>query len=211
VAALALAALAARGAGAATVPGTTILDKAYGYAITLPKTWQLIPRTPAEVRSLIAALDRQKSAEYHALASTYKAILGSATGMRGLSAYRLQAFAWPPDTATPLLTEVSLGIVTTSKVYGRADLATAGTEYASALAANAGTKILKTKTLALPAGQAELIEAKVPAGGGLATGVELYLIPHGKRLYELFMQIDSRLLPQATLFTSIAEHFRFEH
>jgi hypothetical protein len=208
--AFALAVAAAPAAGAVNVPGTTILDKTYGYAITLPKTWQLVPRTPAALRSLIAALEARKSAEYHALAGTYRAILGSPSGVRGLSAYRLQAFAWPPDTATPLLTEVSLGIVTTSTVYGRAALAAAGTQYADALASNAGTRILEAKELELPAGRAELIEARVPAGGGLATGVELYLIPHGKRLYELFMSIDAHLLSQARIFTSIAQHFRFE-
>jgi hypothetical protein len=61
----------------------------------------------------------------------------------------------------------------------------------------------------LPAGPAELVVATIPAGEGLTNGVELYLIPHGKHLYELSFQIDARFLRQAAILASIAQHFRF--
>ena len=64
------------------------------------------------------------------------------------------------------------------------------------------------KTVTLPSGKAELIEAAVPIGGGVTNGAELFLIPHGKNLYELSFQIEASQLAKATLFTSIAQHFK---
>jgi len=37
----------------------------------------------------------------------------------------------------------------------------------------------------------------------------MYLIPHGRRVYELAFGIEGSQLASATLFTSIAQHFRF--
>ena len=53
------------------------------------------------------------------------------------------------------------------------------------------SKITVPKRVTLPAGPAELIAGTIPAGGGLSNGIELYLIPHGRRVYELSFQIDS--------------------
>jgi hypothetical protein len=74
---------------------------------------------------------------------------------------------------------------------------------------NAGTKLTALRQVTLPAAKAEFVDATVPAGGGLRDGVELYLIPHGRRLYVLSMSIDARYLKQATIFASIADHFAF--
>jgi hypothetical protein len=209
VLALATASVLATAAGAANLPSTTYVDKADGFAITIPRAWELVPRSTASLKAAIAALKQTKKSEQIALASTFSSILASAGGRSGLTAYRFQAFAWPVDPTTPLLTEVSVGVVATSKAYGSAQLGTLGAEYANALSANSGSKILVPKTVTLPAGKAEFIEGTIPAGPGLATGIELYLIPHGKRVYELSFSIDSRGLSEATLFTSIAEHFAF--
>jgi hypothetical protein len=201
---------AATAAATANIPSTTYVDKTDGFAITVPTTWKLVPRSTAALAAAIAALKKTKKPEQLALASTYSSIGATASGRTGLTAYRFQAFAWPPDITTPLLTEVSLGVVKTSRAYGSADLTPLGDEYANALAANTGSRILVPKTVRLPAGNAEFVEGTIPAGnGGLATGVELYLIPHGKRVYELSFQIDARGLSQAKLFTSIADHFAF--
>ncbi len=199
----------ASGAAAKNVPSTTYVDKADGFAITVPTVWKLVPRSETALKAAITALKKSKSAENHALASTFSSILASAGGRSGLSAYRFQAFAWPADPGTPLLTEVSVGVVATSKAVGKSQLPALGDEYANAFASNAGSKILVPKAVTLPAGPAELVVGSIPAGGGLATGVELYLIPHGKHVYELSFQIDARALAQATLFTSMAQHFAF--
>jgi hypothetical protein len=207
--ALALVAVLASAAGAKNQPGTTYVDKAGGYAITVPTTWKLVPRTVAELKAGIAALKKKKTQENTALASTYQSILDTPAGRSGLSAYRFQAFDWPTNPDTPILTEVSLGIVKLSRVYTKKDLPAVGAEYANALSANKGSKIVVPKVVTLPAGPAEFIEGAIPAGTGLTNGVVLYLIPHGKRLFELSFQIDATLLSQATLFTSMAQQFRF--
>ena len=49
----------------------------------------------------------------------------------------------------------------------------------------------------------------MPNGGGVSTGVDLLLIPRGKVLYMLSFQIEASQLASATLFTSIAQHFKF--
>jgi hypothetical protein len=204
------AALGAAGVSAKNLPGLTYRDAAKGYEITIPAAWKLIPRSKAAVQAQIAVLKKGKSASNHELADIYSSIIASPTGLKGLSIYRFQALAWPPDLATPLLTEVSLAIVKTSSAYTKpADLTALGDEYANALSANAGSKIYDPKTVTLPAGKAELVEGTIPAGGGLATGVELYLIPHAKHVYELSFQIDARGLAQATLFSAIAKDFAF--
>lgn len=206
----AAAAVVAAGARASTtLPSTTWLDKAGGYEITLPTEWKLVPRSKAGIEEVIAGLKKTKSAENTALEETYTSILDSSSGTKALSAYRFQAFAWPPDPDTPLLTEVSVGVIGDSATFGHSNLTTLGDEYASALAENTGSTIEAPRRVKLPEGTAEFVEGRIPAGSGLTNGVELYLIPHGLHVYELSFTADASLLPKATIFTEIAQDFRF--
>jgi hypothetical protein len=165
-----------------------------------------VPRSKAAVEAEIKKLGT--GAANAELVATYKAVISTASGVSSLTAYKFQALAWPVDTDTPILTQVSVGIVKTSKVYGKKDLPAIGATYANALAANKGSKIVDPKLIELPAGPAEFIEGTIPAGTGLSNGVELYLIPHGKKLYELSFQIDATLLSSAKIFTAIADAFK---
>ncbi len=191
------------------VPGTTLVDHTDGFAITIPTAWKLVPRSRAALEAEIAALRKSKSKSNHELAQTFASIAATHAGLVGLTAYKLQAIAWPPNPDTPLLTEVSVGIVKAPRAYSAAALAAVADTYANAFATNKGSKVTVPKALRLPAGKAELIEATFPAGQGLSNGIELYLIPHGKRLFELSFEIDARGLRQATLFASIASLFAF--
>ena len=195
------------GAGAAkTQPSTIYVDKAGGYAIAIPKTWQLIPRTQSDVKALITKLEKKKSTV--ALANFYSTILASQAGKSGIKAYRFQAFDWPGSLTSPVPIQVSVGITAARRAYTAKDLASIGAVFAKALASNKGAKVTVPKTVTLPSGKAELIEAAVPIGGGVTNGAELFLIPHGKNLYELSFQIEASQLAKATLFTSIAQHFK---
>jgi hypothetical protein len=194
-------------ASATNVKGIVIYDKAKGYALTIPASWEPIPRTLAQVRSTIATLKKKKSTK--SLATYYQSIISTPDGVSGLGAYRFQAFAWPVSAgASPLPTEVSLQVATLPKVLKASDFPALGAAYANNLAAQKGAKVTVPKIVKLPAGKAEYIVATVPAGEGLSYGFELYLIPHGKRLYNLTFQTDSRVLAQATLFKSIADQFK---
>jgi hypothetical protein len=203
---LVLAAVAATSTPAANVKGTTWVDKAGGYAITIPKTWQLIPRTTAGVNTLVATLNKQKKGT---LAAFYKAILATSAGRADLTAYRFQAFAWPDSETQPVPIQVSLGLVKTKTAVTAKGLPAVGAVFANQLASNKGAKITVPKIVTLPAGKAEFIEGTIPIGSGVDNGLELYLIPHGKTVYELAFQIEASQLKSATLFTSIARQFRF--
>jgi hypothetical protein len=194
-------------AGASTVKGVIILDKAKGYALTIPATWKPIPRTLKQVSATIAALKKTKSTL--PLANYYKAIISTPDGRSGLTAYRFQAFAWPvAANASPLPTEISLEVAPLPNALKASDFPALGAAFANNLAGQKGAKVTVPKIVKLPSGKAEFIEATVPAGEGLQYGFELYLIPHGKRLYNLTFQVDARYLQQATLFKSIAEQFK---
>jgi hypothetical protein len=208
-AALAVAVVGSAGAAsAAKVKGTPIVDKAKGYGIVLPATWELIPRSQSQVDALIARLKKTKSTV--ALAKYYQALVSTPAGKTGLTAYRLQAFAWPvPANASPLPTELSIQVATLPKALTTADFPSLGSAYASNFTGTKGAKVSKPKTIKLPAGKAEFLEATVPAGEGLTYGYALFLIPHGKTLYNLTFQVDSRELANATLFASIAGSFGF--
>ena len=205
--AAALCALLVGPADAAKVKGIIIYDKAKGYALTIPATWKPIPRTEAEVNATIATLKKKKSTV--PLAKYYQSIISTPDGRSGLTAYRFQAFAWPvPPNASPLPTEVSLEVAALPKALKSSDFPSLGAAFANNLAAQKGAKVTMPKIVTLPAGKAEFIEATIPAGEGLQYGFELYLIPHGRRLYNLTFQIDARYLQQATLFSSIAHQFK---
>ena len=131
-----------------------------------------------------------------------------AAGCTGLTGYVFQAFDWPQSPDTPIFTEVSIAITQSKKALTDKDLPAIGATYANALAGNTGSKIRVPKIVKLPSGKAEYIIGTIPAGS-YTNGVELYLIPHGKRLYTLaFQTIDARALDSAKLFTSIAQLFK---
>jgi hypothetical protein len=191
----------------ANIPGTAYVDKSAGFSITIPKTWALVPRSVAEVRQLVAAL--KKKASTVELADAYDSIVATAAGRSQITAYTFQAFEWPFVVGlTPILTETYVFVVKTTRAYGKNDLKAIGDEFANTLSASKGSKIVVPKEVALPAGPAEYIVGTIPEGSA-TTGIEWYLIPHGKTVYELGFQIDASGLAKATLFTSIAQNFKF--
>jgi hypothetical protein len=194
-------------ASAANQPSTTYVDKPGGYAITIPRTWQLIPRTVPAVKALAAKLNKKSSTK--TLASYYKGIVGNKSGLAGLKAYRFQAFDWPDSYSSPVPIEVSVGIVPTKTTISAKDLPAIGNTFARAFLQNKGAKVTTPKIVTLPAGKASFYEGIVPIGAGFTNGLEMYLIPHGKRLYELAFGIEGSQLKSAALFTSIAQHFKF--
>jgi hypothetical protein len=184
---------------------TKWIDRPYGYSVTLPAKWYVIPRSTSVIKREIAYLENHKQAS---LASAYSAILKSPVSLSELKAYRFQAFLWPPLNS-PIPTEVSIQVVPAKKVYKASDLPAIGATYANALSSNKGSKITVPKRVKLAAGPAEFIEGTIPNGQGVSTGLALYILSHGKRVYVLSLKIDAHVLSQAKVFKSIAEHFAF--
>jgi hypothetical protein len=187
------------------LPSTTYVDRSAGYEITIPTKWQTIPRNASTIKAMIARLEKKKSTAD--LADAYRQILASSAGKSGLKAYVFQAFDWPADPDTPIPTEVSVAITKVKRALTNKDLPAIGAEYANELSANPGSKITVPKIVKLPSGKAEYIVGTIPAGS-YTNGLELYLIPHGKRLYTIAFQVDARALSEAHLFASIAQLFR---
>ena len=142
------------------------------------------------------------------LAKFYSTIIASAAGRSGLTAYRFQAFDWPGSETQPIPVQGSLGVVSGKKTYTAASLPGIGAVFANELSSTKGSKITVPKTVTLPSGKAEFIEGTIPIGSGIENGLELYLIPHGKTVYELAFQIEASQLKTATLFTAIAKEFK---
>jgi hypothetical protein len=207
VAAGVLALILAGVGNAADLPSTTYADKAGGYTITIPKTWELVPRTVPLVKALAAKLKKTKSTV--ALGNYYLTLIATPQQQQELSIYRFQAFDWPASLNEPIPTEVSVGAVVDKSTITAKRLPSIGAVYANSLKATKGTKVLGPKTVQLPVGLAELIEAVVPNGNGVSTGIDLLLIPRGKILYLLSFKIEASLMSSASIFTSIAQHFKF--
>jgi hypothetical protein len=198
--------LLAGAASAATTPVSTKWNvKQFGFSIILPPKWYAVPRTVTAVNQTIAALKKQKKTD---LATAYGFYL-TANGKTELKAYVFQAFLFDGPTTDPVPIVVSIQVVTGTRAYTAADLTAAGKAYANELASTKGAKITVPARIKLPAGQSEFITGAVPNGGGVSTGLELYILGHGKRLYVLSFKINAAVLSQAKVFRAIAEHFAF--
>ena len=196
---------AARAGG---TPPTTYLDKAGRFSITVPRTWQVVPRTVPQVQGLVRQLTQKKQT---ALADAYSLLISTSAGKDALKNFRFQAFLWPPISAVP--TDVSVALTSIPKSFGVGKLPAIGARFASQLAANKGAKITAPRTIELKSGlSSEFIEGSIPAAAKQepATGFELYLIVQPKThiLYELSFRIDAAVLDKAVVFKSIADNFR---
>ncbi len=199
-------ALAAAGVRAAAPTATKWVDAQFDYSIVLPIDWYIIPRTTAGIAQAAATYARQKQAS---LARAYDSLLTSPESVHELSVYRFQAFVWPPlDSLVP--TELSLQIVSDRR-YITADLPAAGAAYAQALSGS-GSSIAGPTAQRLPAGACEVIRGTVANGGGVRTGLELYIFTHGGRLYVLSFKLGAGFLREAAITSvlrEIAAHFSF--
>lgn len=199
-------ALAPAGDAATTPTATRWIDAQEGYSLVLPDDWYVIPRTQAAIRQEIASL---KAAKNTSLEQAFDSILKSPQALSELTKYRFQAFLWPPlDSLVP--TEVSIQVVTGTHSTA-AQLPTIGATYAQSLK-GAGAKISGPTVLKLPAGRSEFIEGTVANGGGVSTGLELYLLVHDSRVYALSFEIGAAFLRTAnveTAFRAIADAFSF--
>jgi hypothetical protein len=203
-AAAAVIALAFASAAAAAAPTQTKwIDRKDGFSVILPPKWYPVPRTVAAVQRTITSLKKQKKA---ALASEYSFYL-TAPGRAQLKDYVFQAFLDIAPSTDPIAPQFAVQLTKGSKPYTNADLPAAGRAYASALAQHKGAKISAPKQIKLPAGPAQFVTGTVPAGTGIADGFELYLLIHKGKLYALKFDVDARVLRQAKVLRSIAEHF----
>ena len=147
-----------------------------------------MPRTVAGVKALAAKLEKTKSTAD--LGNYYLTLIATPEQRQELSLYRFQAFDWPASLSQPVPVEVSVGAVLDKSVITAKRLPSIGAVYANSFKSTQGSKVMGPKSVKLPVGIAELIEAVIPNGAGVSTGVDLLLIPRGKVLYLLSFQIE---------------------
>jgi hypothetical protein len=207
---LALAAALLLSAGPASAkdqPSTIYVDKAGGYRITVPRSWQVVPPSLAAVKAKVKQLEKQKKTE---LAAVYAQYANTAAGRAELQTFRFRAFRWPL-IPSPVPTDVSVSIQRTGKSYTDADLPAIASVFRQQLS-TPGATVSKPQLLKLPSGNAALLTGTVPLGkeyGGAKTGFSLILMLHRNLLYMLSFRIDSGLAGEAKVFASMAQLFRF--
>jgi hypothetical protein len=207
VVAAAVSLVAANAAPTKDQPSTIYVDKAGGYRITVPRTWQVVPPSATLVKQLVTQLKKQKKAE---LAAAYSEMIATAAGRKELSMFRFRAFRWPL-APSPVPTDVTVSIQAIPRRYKEADLPQIGASFAQNLR-TPGAKVAAPQLVKLPAGRAAVITGTVPLPkqyGGIATGFTLMLLLRPGKLYLLSFRIDSRAAADAKLFVSIANLFRF--
>ncbi len=166
----------------------------------IPSTWHLVPRTVAGVKAKAKAVKKTNPGLATAFTNLVTYEPENITGFT-LQAFLYSAGAYPEP-------EVLVNAVKTSKSYGAKDLTTLGDYFANEMSGTKGSKVTVPKTVTLPAAKASLIESTVP-DGDVTIGRELYLIPDGKRVFEIEFVIDASYLSKATIFDSIARTFQF--
>ena len=185
-------------ANAAKAPWVTLVDKPEGFELTVPKSVFLVPNSVAKVRSIINQLEAQKQSQ---IAHVYSTIINSTN----VTLFVFEAFIYSPSAS--IQPTVTLAVGRTPAVNTVKDVATTAEAVARGYAAK-GAKILDSKVVTLPAGLAAFVELSVATGASAAL-VEIYVVAHGRRLYELSFATDASTRSDATTFTAIARQFAF--
>ena len=155
---------------------------------------------------MIATLKKKKTTVD--LADAYASILASrpaAPASPGTSSRPSTGLRAPTRRSSP---RSPSGSRKTKKALTDKDLPAIGATYANALASQHGLEDPRAEDREAALRQGRVHRSARSPPGSFTNGVELYLIPHGKKLYELAFQIDARALASAKLFTSIAQLFR---
>jgi hypothetical protein len=180
-AAAALAAVVCAGvSGAAAADGwRTVTDRPAGYAIAVPRPWQVVPASSTRLRALIL---RAAKAKRTALATQLAAV--AAARKTAQPVYRFQAFAWPGPPG-PVVPDVTV----------KTDLLTTGTrasalpriaqQIVKALARSSAATASVTAARRLPAGRAMLVSGTMRLSKSVRSRYSVYLLIHGRTLFSL--------------------------
>ena len=172
--AAALAAVVSTAAGWHTVP-----DRAGGYSIAVPSSWQVVPRSTPALDALVKRLRDEKRT---ALAYQYAQI--AAVRRATHVVYSFQAFAWPAP-AGRVVPDVTVKIDPLAAGATAADLPRIARQIAKTLdAAPTATASMPVRRV-VPAGPAQLVTGSTQVSKTVRSRFALYLLIRGKRLYSV--------------------------
>jgi len=178
----------------------TLVDKSGGFKLTIQKSWYLVPNSPASVQSIIVQLEKSNQA---GVGRVYAEILGTTDVRR----FWFEAFDYSALAA--IQPTVTLGIARSTKALtSPASLVPLAAAVAKSFAATPQTTVTLETVVTLPEGRAAFVEA-TRGFPGSSSLIEVYVIPHGTRLYQLSFATDAADSTDAASFAEIAQRFAF--
>lgn len=196
VASVVAAACLAVTSAAAAAPWSRVTDRAGGYSIAVPASWQVVPRS---TRRLDARVAQARALKQFALANQLAEI--AAVRRKTRTVYRFQAFAWPPPKGA-VVPDVTVRIAALTRRTTRAALAPIARQIAKSLSRAA--TVSASRRLVLPAGEAFEVAGSIPLSKSLRSPFAIYLLMHDRRLYSLTFRG-----PAAAAERGILDSFRF--
>jgi hypothetical protein len=187
--------------GAAAGKWVSYADGRMGFRIAIPSSWYLVPNSVSKVQALAK---RYALKDKDGPAAVYSSMIATAATRKQLEGYSFQAFAYSPAVTTQ--TDVALAIARTPRTYTKHDLRAVDASVRKSLAAER-SHVTEASVVALPAGDAAVIEGTT-AGGGGTSRFAVYVISHSDRLFELTCRADARSAPIASTCGQIAARFR---
>mgnify|MGYP000350744836 CR=1 FL=1 len=183
--------------GQAAVSWRTAVDRPAGYTVSVPRSWQVVPRSTAELDRLIARLRAEKRT---ALANQLAQIAAvrRATG----TTFRFQAFMWPAPSGA-VVPDVTVKTDPLRAGTTAAALPQIARQVAKVLASTSGATASTPVTRSLPAGRAMQVTGTTRITKTTRSRFSLYLLIRGRRLYTLAFRG-----PASPLELRIAERFR---
>lgn len=166
-------------AAAAADDWRTAPDRAGGYSIAVPVTWQVVPRSPSALDAIVARLRAEKRT---ALAYQFAQI--AAVRRATHSAFRFQAFAWPPPRGQ-VVPDVTVKIDPLSPGTTAAALPRIARQVSKTLAAAPTATANAPVAVRLPAGPAQRITGTAQISKTVRSRFALYLLVRGRRLYSV--------------------------
>lgn len=169
----------AAGSAAAADGWRTAPDRAGGYSIAVPATWQVVPRSTAELDAHVARLRAQKR-----MALAYQFAQIAAVRRATHTAFRFQAFSWPAPRGQ-VVPDVTVKIDPLSPGATPAALPRIAGQIAKTLAAAPTATATSPVGVRLPAGAAQRITGTTQISKTVRSRFALYLLIHGRRLYSV--------------------------
>ena len=173
-------------------------DRAGGYAIAVPSTWQVVPRSTPALDALVKRLRDDKRT---ALAYQYAQI--AAVRKATHVVYPFQAFAWPAPGGR-VVPDVTVKIDPLAAGATPAALPRIARQIAKTLDAAPSATAAPPVPRTLPAGAAQHVSGSTQVSKSVRSRFSLYLLIRGRKLYSITFRG-----PATAAEAGILQRFRF--
>ncbi len=181
----------------------TFNDSRYGIRVSIPSTWQTVPPSIAGIEAEIAKLEKRNEA---GPATLFATLIGTAKARKQTLAYYFQALHY--ESGEPVQPDFALAVARTTAQIA-ADKKALASSFAHSYAAKyPGTKISKQAVVAVPAGQAALVEGTQPVNG-TSTQFRVYVLSKGTTIFVFSFRAAPSDATANAAFAGIIKRFAF--